>query len=212
MSNPHNFTRASIFQAAFPTISKDFSYGPEESHSHRQNPNTVPWSTGFLQTMINKQAICLNISQTFPCSRRELKQNQLQARNDLQRSTLDHLCQTKTLFPNIFLKPSQGATGGTFKALRNVTGKVQRTPLGSGSNYYSGKAGIIQGNVHRVLMRVSLSSAHDFTSFDTCPLTTTTPQLLLSSQTNFCIVPTVSPLDFLRFSSHLGCTFYLPCW
>lgn len=57
MSSPSNFNGASIFQAGFPTISEDFSYGPEDSYYHKQNPNTVLWNIAFLQNSINEQFV-----------------------------------------------------------------------------------------------------------------------------------------------------------
>lgn len=66
------------------------------------------------------------------------------------------------VFPKSLLNPSQGAKDGTFKALRMVMEKVWRTSLARGNNYYSVKAGVFPRNAHRV-------SAHDLTSFDTCP-------------------------------------------
>lgn len=64
MSKPGNFNGASSFQSAFPTNWKDFSYGPEGSHSHRKKKNAVPWRTVFLWTGIG-QVICPEVAKNF---------------------------------------------------------------------------------------------------------------------------------------------------
>lgn len=89
----------------------------------------------------------------------EPRHSQLQARIDLQRSTLAHLGQTKTLYFQAFFQSQTRSTFRcTFNELSKVTGKVQRTPAASGSRYYSDRAGKFQGNIHRVLIRLIIFS------------------------------------------------------
>lgn len=130
MSKLGNFNRASSFQSAFPTNWKDFSYGPEGTHSHRKKNAVFLW-TGM------GQVICPEVAKNFLV---------VAGNSSKIISRYSWFCKGahQTVWAKSrFCLSKQSPRLEPKRALRKATKKAQRIS-GTESNYCSGKARIFQ--------------------------------------------------------------------
>lgn len=206
MSNPSNFNRASIFQVGFPTISEDFFFrGLTLSQRKSKRSPMEVWSSPP-----NQYKWAISLDKPFPVA--SGSPSTVSSRQGLICRGAHWPIEAKPR-PCVSKHPSKPWARSTFEELRKVSRKVQRTPVGSGSSYDRGKAGKFQGNTHRVLLRLIISSPwpHLFWKLHFTP-TTTSLLSCVSTKMNFCIIATLLPLNSLWISSHLQCMFYPPHW